>query len=141
VAVNTGKVIVGGIAAGVVASVSDFVTFNVVLKDRMTAEMNALNPTLVAKAAGTAGMVGAITLDFVVGITLVWIYASIRATYGPGPKTAMRAGLVIWILFSAIYGSMTAMGMYSWGFYEIATPIALVTTMLAAMAGGAVYKE
>ncbi len=140
-AVNTGKVIVGGVAAGVVASACDFVVFNVILKDRAAAEMNALNPALAAKAAATPGMVGAIALDFVIGLTLAWVYASIRATYGPGPKTAMRAGLMMWILFSAIYGSLTAMGMYSWSFYEMAEPITLVTTMLAALTAGAVYKE
>jgi hypothetical protein len=121
--------------------VCDFVTFNIVLKDRMAAEMNALSPALSAKAAATSGMVGAIMLDFIIGLSLAWIYASIRATYGPGPKTAMRAGLLVWILFSAIYGSFTAMGMYSWGFFEIALPITLVTTMLTALTAGAVYKE
>jgi hypothetical protein len=141
VAVNTGKVIVGGLAAGLVANVCDFVTFSFILKDRMAAEMNALNPALAAKSMAPAGMTGAVVLDFVIGLTLVWVYASIRATYGPGPKTAMRAALMLWILFSAIYGSMTAMGMYSWGFYYIALPITLVTTMLTALVGGMIYKE
>lgn len=140
-AVNTGKVVVGGLAAGVVASVCDFVTFGVVLKDRIASEMQALNPALAAKANNPAGMAGGIILDFVIGFTLVWVYASIRATYGPGPKTAMRAGLMLWILFTAIYGSFTAMGMYSWGFFCVATPIELVTTMIVAMVGGAIYKE
>ena len=140
-AVNTGKVIVGGLAAGLVANGLDFITFTIVLKDRMTAEMNALNPTLMAKSAGTAGMAGTIIQDFVIGLIMVWIYASIRSTYGPGPKTAIRVGLLIWILFGAIYGSMTAMGMYSWGFYFTAMPFTLVTTMIPALVGGAVYKE
>jgi hypothetical protein len=141
VAVNTGRVIVGGLAAGVVANVCDYVIFSVLMKDQMAAEMNALNPTLAAKAAATPGMVGAIVLDFVIGFVMVWIYASARATYGPGPKTAMRVGLAMWILFAAIYASFTAMGMYSWNFFYMGSAFAIVSTMLAALAGGAVYKE
>jgi hypothetical protein len=72
---------------------------------------------------------------------LVWLYASIRSTYGPGPRTAMRAGLVVWLLLGAVYGSLTAMGMYSWGFYGIATPVTLVTTMLVALVGSSLYRE
>ena len=140
-AVNTGKVIVGGLAAGLVASVCDFVTFSFILKDRITSDMNALNPTLAAKSMEPAGMAGGIILDFIIGLTLVWVYAAIRQTYGPGPKTAMRSGLMLWILFGGVYGSLTAMGMYSWNFYISAMPITLVTTMITALVGGAIYKE
>lgn len=140
-AVNTGKVIAGGLVAGLVANVCDFIAFGVVMKDKMAAEMNALNPALAEKAAGMHAMVGNITFDFVIGIMLVWLYASIRGTYGPGPRTALRAGVFMWLLFSGIYATMALGGMFSWSFYFTAAALGLVNLGLASLAGGAVYKE
>ena len=34
----------------------------------------------------------------VIGLCLLWVYAAIRARYGPGPTTAIRAGLAVWLI-------------------------------------------
>ena len=140
-AVNTGKVIAGGLVAGVVAAVCDTVVFGFLLKDRMAAEMNALNPKLAEHMMAPASMAFGIGGDLVIGLLLVWIYAAIRGTYGPGPKTAARSALVIWVAFGVVYGGMTASGMYSWHFFFVASVVGLVNVLLAAMAGCSLYKE
>lgn len=53
----------------------------------------------------------------------------------------MRAGLCIWVLFAVVYSGLTATGLYSWAFFCSTTGIELVTTMIVALVGGAVYKE
>ena len=140
-AVNTGKVVVGGLVAGVVANVCDMGAFGFLLKDRMTAEMNALNPSLAAKMQASTAMIAGIGGDFVLGLLLVWTYAAIRATYGPGPKTALRVALLFWGIVGVVYVGMTASGMYSWSFFFTASPVALVNVCLASLAGAALYKE
>ena len=31
------------------------------------------------------------------GLLLVWLYAAIRPRFGPGPRTATYAALVVWV--------------------------------------------
>ncbi|PYP12721.1 MAG: hypothetical protein DMD54_18020, partial [Gemmatimonadetes bacterium] len=72
--INLQKVIVGGLIAGVVLNIVDFVLFGVVLKDQMAAAMTALN----RPAMTNAQVPRFVVLDFVAGVFLVWLYAAIR---------------------------------------------------------------
>ena len=61
-----------------------------------------------------------ILLDFVYGIALVQLYAAIRPRFGPGPGTAVKAGIFVWVLI---------------------TIVGLIEFPLAAVAGAKFYKE
>lgn len=71
---------------------------------------------------------------FLFGIVLIWIYAAIRPRFGPGPKTAVIAGLTMWAIDWLLIGvSFAVAGMYPtgpttvtivWGLFEV--PIAAV---------------
>jgi hypothetical protein len=141
VAVNNVNVIKGGLVAGLVANVMDFVAFGVLLKDSMKTEMDALNPALSAKMMATNSMVTGIVCDFVLGIMMVWTYAAIRGAYGPGPKTAVRAGLIFWVTFGIAYLGQTVGGMWSMDFFWKASAIGLINTLVSVNAGAAIYKE
>ena len=93
--VNRGRVIVGGLAAGVVVNAFEYGGHRVLLDDAWTAAFRALgkNPT---------GWSTFIPANFLVGILMVWLYARLRPVYGGGPKTALRAGLVTWAVFWVI---------------------------------------
>jgi hypothetical protein len=43
-----------------------------------------------------------IPCNFLVGIIGIWIYAKFRPNYGPGPLTALRSAVSIWVVFWAI---------------------------------------
>ncbi len=46
-----------------------------------------------------------VVLDFLWGILLSYLYTAIRSRFGPGPSTAIRAGLLLWVaavLFHAL---------------------------------------
>src|SRR5438445_13857854 len=93
--INWGKVVVGGLLAGVVLNVVDWLAYGVWLKPDLAAAMQALgkNP-----AAMDSGVVVWVLLDFVYGIGLVWGYAAIRPRVGVGPKRAGIAGVGVWFL-------------------------------------------
>src|SRR6478672_3912498 len=95
--VNWGRVILGGILAGVVMNVSEFVLNEVVLKKANEDAMKALGKTM-PESGGTIGVW--IVLGFVIGIAAVWLYAAIRPRYGAGPGTAVKAGIAVWVLGS-----------------------------------------
>src|SRR5438045_9701825 len=96
--INLQKVVFGGLIAGVVLNVIDFVVFNMILKNQMTAMMAALG-----KSPPAGGQIAwFVILDFVVGIFLVWLYAAVRPRMGAGPATAAKAGVAAWFLGNAI---------------------------------------
>src|SRR6476659_2308920 len=92
--INFGRVVAGGLVAGVVANALDFVTNTYIL----AADWAAFAPTRnLDPAALQSGPVAAtwIMVDFILGVLLVWAYAAMRPRFGPGPKTAIAAGLVV----------------------------------------------
>lgn len=136
--INWGGVVLGGLLAGVVLNVIDFVLYGVVLKNDYNAAMVALG-----KGEMTGSMIAwFVFLDFLFGIFLVWLYAAIRPRFGAGPKTAVWAGLALWVLFGLLHALAEApMGLFPQRLYVIGTLVALVEYPLAALAGGWAYKE
>ena len=139
--INTGKVVTGGLAAGVVLAVLDFLVNGLLMAEQNRAAMTALNPSLVESMEGGGAMVAYIVIDLVFGLLLVWTYAAMRPRFGPGPKTAVIAGFQIWGVAFLMYLSMTVMGMWGWGYFVTGALVYLVMMLVAATVGGMLYKE
>jgi len=140
-AINMSKVLLGGLAAGVVLNIIDGVAGATFLGERMTAESNAFKPGLGDQMMAGNAMYIYIVIDLILGILLVWTYAAIRPRFGPGVGTAVRAALLFWILGGIFYFGYLAMGMMSPGLWFTFSIVALVNLVLAAIAGAWVYKE
>lgn len=136
--VNTGKLLAGGLAAGVVINVVEAIMNLSVLAGPTEDMLAALNIDPVAGAA--MGLF--VVISFLLGILIVWTYAAIRPRYGPGPVTAMKAGLAVWVAFY-LFGTAAPvlMGMMTVGFYVVIMAYSLVMMLAAAYVGGMIYKE
>src|SRR5687768_3095800 len=134
-AINTSKVVVGGLAAGVVANVLGYLLFSMWLGPKFVAEFTAASPALGEKAA-TGSPVPQIVTSFVVGFLLVWLYAAMRPRFGPGPKTAIIAAIVVSILGFLFHMDLWTLGLTSPATYMMATVAALIQTIGAAWVGG-----
>lgn len=135
---NTGRVIAGGLVAGVVINIGETLLNTVVLAD----EMQALNArfNLPPMTAGTIG--GFVVMCFVLGLLAVWLYAAVRPRLGPGPKTAAIVALAIWIaayLFPTI--SSYLMGFFPGGVTTFVLGWGLVEVIAGTIAGAYVYRE
>jgi hypothetical protein len=137
--INTARVVMGGLAAGVVMNVLDFVFNVLLLGPRFERQTEMLNPALTGYAG--RAMAGFITLDFLLGLTLVWLYAAIRPRFGPGPRTAIIAGLTQWVILVGAFTSYWFQGMYTWRLVAAAHACGLVVTLVGACVGGMLYKE
>lgn len=141
-AINTSKVIVAGIAAGIVMIILDFVT-QMMLGARMTADLNAFQPGL-GDSMGTMDMnvmIGYFIMDLVIGMLLAYTYAAIRPRFGPGPKTAIIAALMFWIFGSIVSANYLIMGMMSRSLWLTFGLVYLVCLIVASLVAGALYKE
>jgi len=129
----------GGLLAGLVINIVEFITNGVVLRETWGQAMQALG-----KPAQLSG--GAIVIfniwGFLVGIATVWLYAAIRPRYGAGLKTAIRAGLVTW----AVAVFLPNLGNYPLGLFPtrllvISSTVALVEIVGATLVGAWLYNE
>jgi len=136
--INAGRVILGGLLAGLVLNIGEFLLNNTILGKQWEAAMQALNLPLMSGRA----VVWFIVISFLMGIPMVWLYAAVRPRLGAGPKTALVTGLVVWFLVWLLgFGHSLVTGEYPtklvwssiiWGFFEV--PI-------ATLAGTWLYKE
>ena len=135
--INYGRVILGGIVAGIVINVLEYLLHEVLLKAQHVEEMKALGKTM---PEGGSTIAVWMVYGFAWAIAAVWLYAAIRPRFGPGAKTALCAGLAVWFFDSLLPGIamwiMTLMPLSpGQNFAE------LVVQVLAVIAGAAVYKE
>ena len=140
-AINTPKVVAGGLVAGVVLTVLDIVVNGFLLASQNEAALNALNPSLAANMESGGAIATFVVLDLLLGVVLVWTYAAIRPRFGPGPKTAAIAALQVWLLSGILYSFLVAMGIYTWGYLALGAVAALVNLMVSAQVGAMLYKE
>jgi hypothetical protein len=138
--INTGKVLVGGLLAGLVYNAFDIVTGLVLMGEEFRANAQRLGLDPAAQESSTAMAVW-ITIDFLMGILVVWTYASIRPRFGPGPKTAVLAGLVPYISISLIMFGLTHGGLMTMSMWMKMTGISLITTSVGAILGAWAYQE
>ena len=137
---NIKKVVVGGIVAGVVLNIIDFIS-NYALGARMKAETDAFKAGLSDMMASSSAVVSYIVMDFALGIALVWTYAAIRPRFGPGPRTAAFTALLFWLLALIFYAGYRQMGMMSPGLWWTMAFVGLVNFLIAVNAGAALYSE
>jgi len=140
-AINAKRVIIPGLAAGFVLNVIDFVSNMFILGGRTQNDLLAVNPIL-WDALNRPGLIAVfVAIDFALGILLVWLYAAIRPRFGPGPATAIRAGLAAWLLTTLMWSFFYLMGIYSGATFALSGLVALVNMLAAAWVGGRLYSE
>ena len=135
--INVTRVILGGILAGILINISEYLRYDVVMRGEFESGMRALGKGLPQGAAATTIW----TLwGFALGIAAVWLYAAIRPRYGAGAATAVRAGIAVWFFTSLL----AIIAMRAMGLFRISV-VALVWTLLeciaATLAGAWLYRE
>lgn len=135
--INWGKVLLGGFAAGVVINLSEMVLNTVVLGEQMATEMRAHN--LDPEGGSIAVWV---FYAFLTGVVTIWLYAAIRPRFGAGPKTALIAAFVVWLLTHFLGNvAMMNIGLVSGRMMGIGTVWGLVELLVAGLVGASLYKE
>jgi hypothetical protein len=142
-AINTSKVIVGGLVAGLVLNVLDFILNMYVVADRMKVEANAFKAGLGDQMGAMTGkqIAGYVIMDFVIGLLVTYTYAAMRPRFGPGAKTAIITALVFWIFGTIVSVNYMAMGIMSQGLWLTIGAWYLVSLIITTMVGGKLYSE
>ena len=136
--INVGRVVLGGLLAGLVLNIGEFIFNDVVLGSQMKAWFAAHN----VPEPGGSFIAIAVSLTFILGIVIVLIYALIRPRLGPGVKTAICAGLIAYFIVYVYSGVINGV-LFGLSSSLICMSLAwgLVEYVLAAIAGAWLYKE
>ena len=123
---NISGVIKGGLVAGLLINVSEYV----------------LNMMVVPVPEGQGGSIAFwVVYAFVLGLMTAYVYALSRPRCGAGPKTGVCAGLTVW----ALHTLLPAAGMWNMGMAPDGLSVALVWTVvemsLAGVLAGMLYSE
>ena len=138
---NSQKVIIGGLLAGVVIFIFNLLA-QFILMDRVQQEMNTWIQGSTDQMSMSAGAIAAgIMMKFAIGIMLIWLYAAIRPRFGPGPRTASYVAIVVWILGAIFFSDFPLMGMMSVTSYLLLEIMQFVTLLIATLAGARFYSE
>ena len=136
--INTGRVLLGGLLAGLVINIGEFILNMFVIGSRMEEFYERLN----LEQPGGGAMAAYVVMGFVIGITTVWVYAAARPRLGPGPQSAAIAAMPIWIAawLAPIVGYVVQ-GMATTGLGVLIGAWGLVELILASVAGAWLYTE
>ena len=139
--INVRKLLVGGLIAGVVLSVIDVAMYGAVLKVPMAVAWKSVGRPTMTDTQRDLEVPLSITLDFVAGVFLIWLYAAIRPRFGAGLSTALKAGLAAWFLVSVLCAALTAQGVMPLGVMIITILVLFVEYILASVIGSKIYTE
>jgi hypothetical protein len=87
-----GRVLLGGLVAGLVLNIGEFLLNEVPLSKDLQSEFTRLNLT----PPGGDFIAKSIIATFLLGIVIVCLCAMVGAQLGPGVKTAIYVGLFAW---------------------------------------------
>lgn len=136
--INFGRVLLGGLVAGLLMNVGEWLLNDKVLGSQMKEYFAQHNfPMPAGKAIAVA-----VVMVFVLGIVMILGYAAIRPRFGAGPKTAIIAGLFAWFGVYC-YGNIlgVAFGFFPMSLLPLVLGWGLVEYLVGALVGAWLYKE
>ena len=137
--INWRKVALGGLVAGIIIDVVEGILEGIILGPEWRQAMQALGHPL--RETGT-NVTLHVLLGFAYGVTALWLYAAIRPRFGAGPKTALYAGLAVWVLCSLLPSvNWGPRGLLPGHLFTIAVVVGLVEIVVATEAGAWLYQE
>lgn len=132
---NIQRLILGGLTAGLLINAVEYLVHGVLLDPQWTAAFAALGKA-------PKGWTSIIPSNFVVGIIGIWVYTKFVPNYGPGPKTALRSALSIWMVFWVIpMIALQPLDIFPNVLLLITIVVGLLDSILAVLLGAWIYRR
>jgi len=132
---NIPRLFLGGLAAGLVINEMEYLVHGMFLDAQWTAAFAALGKT-------PTGWTTFIPANFLVGIIAIWVYTRLRPSYGPGPKTALRAALAVWVVFWVIpEAALQPLNLFPNSLLLTVIAVGLLDSIPAILLGAWIYRD
>ena len=138
--INWARLIVGTLIAAIIMFLTDGFIHEAILKTDWQAVYAGLRTAEPAEHG--ASMAYFAVFEVGRAFTAMLFYVTMRALFGAGPKTAVLAGIAGWIAFSLTGpAQFIPLGFFSNVLWLKVGAIQLVTSIVATIAGAALYKD
>jgi hypothetical protein len=139
--INVKRAVLSGFVAGIFIFIITGITNGAVLRTELNAWVQHMGSLVRPPQRAVAMSLWAI-MCLIFGVVGVWIYAGMRPRYGAGLKSALRAGLLLWLASKlAVALDFVALGLLP-GRIVIGQLIGgFVAIMIATVVGARLYKE
>jgi hypothetical protein len=137
--INVGRLILGGIVAGIAIDLLDYLVDGIWLAPSWAHGMALLGrPGFSEVQIVLFNVIGLLT-----GIVAIWVYVAIRPRFGAGIKTAVYAGLAVWLLTVLFPNAafMHVAHLFPNHLTLYTTLGGLVEVVIGTVAGASVYRE
>jgi hypothetical protein len=137
--INVGRVILGGIVAGIVGDILDYPVDGIWLAKMWSDQMGSLG----RPAFSNHQILLFMLIGIFMGIVSIWLYAAIRPRFGPSVKTAIYAGIVVWIASTLLpnFALMWVPRFFNGHLTAYTSLGAFFEIVIGTIAGAALYKE
>ena len=139
--INIPRMVLGGVVAGIILNlitgIANACILNGAFQNWASGMGNHLQPP-----APPVQMCFWVLMCLIDGLVGVWIYAGMRPRFGAGARTALLAGLLVWIpgrLGVAL--DMFALGVFPWQLLAGQSILGLIAISSAVLVGAGIYKE
>ena len=137
---NWSRIIIGGLIAAVICFLTDGFFHERVVRADWESVYRGLGAREPAENA--VSMVYFAIFELGRGFVSLFLYALMRQPFKPGPKTAVLAGIVAWLAFSVTGpAEFIPLEFYSHALWGKVAAFQLVSTIVATIAGAAIYKD
>jgi hypothetical protein len=138
---NMPRLIFGGLVAGVVLNVITGVA-NARILDESFNDWSRGMGTHLHPPAQSVQICSWLLMGLLDGAAGVIIYAGMLPRYGAGTKTALLAGLLVWVVGRlCVAFDMFALGVFPWRFLAGQTILGLIAIVPSVLAGAWIYRE
>jgi len=140
--INIWRVVIGGIVAGIVFMVLEFIVEGLFLgriweireHDLFQERFGSIN------TGGWYQVVNIVTL-FLLFILIMWVYAALRARFGEGVKTAIITTALFYLFLVLFMVNFVILGIFPLKIMLFSLGVNLIELPFAVLAGASVYQE
>jgi hypothetical protein len=138
--INWGRLILGGLVAAIMMFFADGFIHERLVRTDWTAVYAGLRAAM-PEPHGSS-MVYFALYELGRGLIAMMFYATMRTHFGPGPKTAVLAGIASWVAFSLTGpAQFIPLGFFSTALWMKVGAMHLVTSIVSTIVGAAMYKD
>lgn len=140
--INWNRLLIGGLVAAIILFFTDGLLHERLVGTDWKAIYDNLGVRSLPDEHVPTGLLYFAVFELGRGLLALFIYVLMRPLFAPGPKTAIIAGVITWLAFSiAGPAQFIPLGFYSNALWVKVAAFQLVTSIVATIAGAALYKD
>jgi hypothetical protein len=141
VSISVRRVVLSGLIAGVIELILKIIAGALYLDSLFRAAIEPVNPAWMANVGSTSGMIGFITINLLLGISAMYIYAAMRPSFDARFAAVVSATVAAWAVESLNWGIIGLIGIFSWWHICVEATITLGVMLIAVYIGSTVYRD